>query len=223
MRAAARSEKDNEVDFAEDRKMSTNTMIGIAIVILLHIFLVYALVSGLATSAIDVIKKPLEIKIIQAPPAPPPAPPPMTPPPPQLTTPPPPYIPPPIIQVQQPPPPPVFAVTTSVKPPPPAQMAPPPAAPAPSTDVGVVCPNVGSIAGRLADSFQDIAESDSIDSATVVVRFSISADGTVSGARIVSSTDPGVNELALQGIAQLHCNGQGQAVEVSAPFHFSTN
>jgi protein TonB len=202
-------------------------MIGIAIVILLHVFLVYALVSGLATSAVDIIKKPLEIKIIQAPPAPPPPPPQMTPPPPQLTTPPPPYIPPPLIQVQQPPPPPVFAVTTTVKPPPAAQPAPPPPAPAappaPSTDVGVVCPNVASIAGRLSDSFQDIAENDGIDSASVVVEFSISADGTVSGARIVSSTDAGVNELALQGIAQLHCNGQGQAVEVRAPFHFSTN
>lgn len=213
------------MDFAEDRKMSPNTMIGIAIVILLHVFLVYALVTGLATSAVEIIKKPLEIKIIQAPPTPPPAPPPMTPPPPQLTTPPPPYIPPPIIQVQQTPPPPVFAVTTSVKSPAPAQMAPPPAqaAPAPSTDVGIVCPNVGSIAGQLADGFQDIAQDEGIDSASVVVEFSISAGGAISGARIVSSTDPGVNELALQGVAQLHCNGQGQAVEVRAPFRFSTN
>ncbi len=213
------------MDFADDRKMSLNTMIGIAIVILLHVILVYALVSGLATSAIDVIKKPLEIKIIQAAAPPPPPPPAMTPPPPKLTIPPPPYIPPPIIQVQQPtPPPPVFAVTTSVKPPPPAQMAPAPPAPAaPSTDVGVVCPNIGSIAGRLADSFQDIADNDSIDSASVVVEFSIGPGGQVSGAHVVSSTFPGVNELALEGVAQLRCNGQGQTVEVRAPFSFRTN
>ncbi len=212
------------VDFTDDRRVSLNKMVGIGLVLLLHVFLVYALVTGLASSVVDVIKKPLEIKIIQAPPAPPPPPPTMTPPPPpQLTTPPPPYIPPPLIQVQQTPPPPVFAVTTSVKPPAPAQMAPPPAAPAPSTDVGVVCPNIGSIAGQLADSFQDIADNDSIASASVVVEFSIGPGGQVNDAHVVSSTFPGVNELALQGVAQLHCNGQGQTVEVRAPFFFKTN
>ena len=215
------------MDFAEDRKMSTNTMVGIAIVILLHVFLIYALVTGLATSVVDVIKKPLEIKIIQAPLAPPPPPPAMrTPPPPKLTTPPPPYIPPPIIQLQQPtPPPPVIAVTTSVKPPAPVQMvAPAPPTPAaPSTNVGVVCPNVGAVAGQLSDSFQDIATADGIDSASVVVQFTISPGGDISGARIVSSTAPDVDELALQGVSSLHCQGQGQTVVVRAPFHFSTN
>jgi protein TonB len=213
------------VDFAEDRKMSTNTMVGIAIVILLHVFLVYALVTGLATSVVDVIKKPLEIKIIQAPLVPPPPPPVNTPPPPKLTTPPPPYIPPPVIQIQQPtPPPPVIAVTTSVKPPAPVQMAAPPApAAAPSTNVGVVCPNVGAVAGQLSDSFQDIATADGIDSASVVVQFTISPGGDISGARIVSSTVPDVDSLALQGVRALHCEGQGQTVVVSAPFHFSTN
>jgi protein TonB len=214
------------VDFAEDRKMSLNRMIGIGLVILLHIMLVYALVSGLATSAIDVIKKPLEIKIIQAAATPPPPPQVTPPPPPQLTTPPPPYIPPPIIQVQQPtPPPPVFAVTTTVRPPPaPTAPAPAPvAAPAPSTSVSVVCPNVGTIAGDLSNSFQDIANSDGIDSASVVVEFTISPSGQISDARIVSSNAADVDSLALQGVQQLKCIGQGQTVEVRAPFSFSTN
>ncbi len=213
------------MDFADDRKMSVNTMVGIAIVILLHVFLVYALVTGLATSVVDVIKKPLEIKIIQAPLAPPPPPPAMrTPPPPKLTTPPPPYIPPPLIEIQQPtPPPPVIAVTTSVKPPAPVAVAPAPAPAAPSTNVGVVCPNVGAVASDLSNSFQDIASSDGIDSASVVVQFTISPGGDISGARIVSSTVPDVDALALQGVRALRCEGQGQTVVVSAPFHFSTN
>jgi protein TonB len=213
------------VDFADERKMSMNTMVGIAIVILLHVFLVYALVTGLATSVVDVIKKPLEIKIIQAPLAPPPPPPAMnTPPPPKLTTPPPPYIPPPLIQIQQPtPPPPVIAVTTSVKPPAPVTLAAPPTQAAPSTNVGVVCPNVGAVAGQLSDSFQDIANNDGIDSASVVVQFTISPGGEISDPRIVSSTLPDVDALALQGVRALRCEGQGQTVEVSAPFHFSTN
>jgi protein TonB len=212
------------MDFTEDSKMSVNRMIGIGLVILLHVLLVYVLVSGLATSAIDVIKKPLEIKIIQAA-APPPPPPVMTPPPPKLTIPPPPYIPPPLIQVQQPtPPPPVFAVTTTAKPPPPAPMhaAPAPAAPAPSSSVTAVCPNVGSIAGQLQDGFQDIANNDGIDSATVVVGFTVSADGVISGAHIVSSSAADVDGLALQGVQGLRCEGQGQAIEILAPFKFST-
>jgi protein TonB len=208
-----------EVDFAEDRKMSANRMIGIGIVLLLHVLLIYALVTGLATSAIDIIKKPLEIKIISAPPAPPPPPTVTPPPPPRLTTPPPPYIPPPLIQVQQTPPPPVFAVTTSVKPAAPSKMAPA----APNTSVSAVCPNVGSIAGQLQDSFQQIADSDGLTSANVVVGFTISANGAISGAHIVSSNAADVDGLALQGVRGLHCNGQGQAVEVLAPFRFSTN
>jgi len=209
------------VDFADDSKMSLNRMIGIGAVILLHILLIYALISGLATSAIDVIKKPLEIKIITAPPAPPPPPQAPPPPPPQLTTPPPPYIPPPLIQVQQPTPPPaVFAITTSVKPPPAFTRAAPP--PAPSTSVTAICPNVGSIAGQLEDSFQDIADNDGISSASVVVEFTISADGQISDARIASSTAADVDQLALQGVQSLRCNGQGQAVKVYAPFQFST-
>lgn len=215
------------VEFAEDRKMSANQMIGIGIVILLHVLLIYALVSGLATSAIDVIKKPLEIQIISAPPAPPPPATVTPPPPPQLTTPPPPYIPPPIIQVQQTPPPPVFAVTTSVKPAAPVKMAPaataPAAASAPSTSVSVVCPNVGSIAGQLQDSFQQIADSDGLNSANVVVGFTISPRGDVTGAHIVSSNAADVDALALQGVQGLKCSGQGQAVQVLAPFSFTTN
>ncbi len=210
------------MNFADDRKMNMGTMIGIGIVILLHFFLVYALVSGLATSVVDVIKKPLEIKIIEASP-PPPAPPPMTPPPPpRLVTPVLPYVPPPVIQVQQANPPPAIAVTTTVKPPPPAQAPPAPAAP-PAVDVAVVCPNIGTIAGQLSDSFQDIADTDDLTSAFVVVAFSIGPHGEISGAHIVSSTSPDVNQLALRGIATLHCTGQGQTVQVRAPFRFSTN
>ncbi len=211
------------MDFADNQKMSTGKMVGIGIVILLHILLVYALVSGLATSAVNIITKPLAVKVIQAQLAPPPPPPQAPPPPPQLTAPPPPYIPPPLIQTQQPVTPPVFAVTSAVKPTAPQQVAPPPAAPAPSTSVSVACPNVGTIAGQLSDSFQQIAEDDGISSAKVVVQFSIDPTGRVSGAHVVSSSDPGVDSLALEGIAKLRCSGQGQTVQVTAPFAFQTN
>ena len=160
-------------------------MIGIGLVVLLHVFLVYALVSGLASSAIDVIKKPLEIKIIQAPPPPPPPPEIIKPPPPPaMVTPPPPYIPPPLIQLQQPPPPPPIAVVTTVKPVAPTKMTPPaPPGPAPpSTAVGEVCPNIGSVGGQLEDSFQQIADNEGLSESHVTVEFTVSPAGVISGA-----------------------------------------
>ncbi|MFZ6747332.1 energy transducer TonB, partial [Undibacterium sp. JH2W] len=75
---------------------------GLGLVILFHILVVWALVSGLARKAMEVVIKPLETKIVEEvkPPPPPPDTPP--PPPPKLLAPPPPFIPPPEVQVQQP-------------------------------------------------------------------------------------------------------------------------
>ncbi len=204
------------MDFGDSTPMSRNKAIGIGIVIVLHIFLVYALVSGLATSAVSLIKKPLEIKIVQAaPPPPPPAAPP--PPPPVLTAPPPPYIPPPIVQVQQPPQQkPVFAVTSSAKPTGSTAMA-------HAVSIGVVCPNITQISQALSDAFQNISDSEGVNSANVVVEFSVTASGAVVNPHVVSSTFPGVNQLALQGVGMLSCRGQGQTVLVRAPFDFEAN
>ncbi len=85
---------------------------GIALVIILHIIIGYALVSGLARKVVEVIKAPIETKIIEEIKKPPPDAPP--PPPPKLATPPPPFIPPPEINIQVPqvtPPPTITTVT----------------------------------------------------------------------------------------------------------------
>jgi len=88
---------------------------GVSFVILLHVGLVYALANGLGHKAIEVLKQPLETKIIQETKIKPPETPP--PPPPKLAAAPPPFIPPPEIPVQQvAPPPTAIAVTTTVKP-----------------------------------------------------------------------------------------------------------
>jgi protein TonB len=204
------------MDYGAEPKLSRNTVISIGLVILLHVLLVYAIVSGLATSVIAVVKKPLETKIISAPPPPPPPPPPVVLPPPTLAPPPPPYVPPPLIQVQQPPQQ-VFAVTTQVKPP-----APTPTAPkaAPSTNVTVVCPNVGTVASQLQDQFGQISDTTGINSGHVTVQFTISPDGAVSNATVVSSSSPVLNGMALSGTRALSCRGQGQTVTVIAPFEF---
>jgi len=123
---------------------------GLAVVVVLHLLIGYALVSGLARKAVEVIKKPLEATIIQEVKIPPPPPPPLKikPPeakaPPKVQAPPPPFVPPPEI-----PAPPVEAppvITTTPTPPPEpvviAPLPPPVEAPKPSgrADIGVACP-----------------------------------------------------------------------------------
>ena len=207
------------MDFAGDRRPSTGKIVGIIAVLLLHVFLIYALVSGLATSAVEMIKKPLEIKIIKATPPPPPPPPKVVlPPPPPLAAPPPPYVPPPLIHIQAPPQT-VFAITTTKKP-----TAPPATAPAaPNTNVGVVCPNVVQIAGNLSRLFGRISQETGVNRANVTVEVTISPTGQVSSPRIVSSSSGAMNDLAIRGAAQLNCKGQGQAVNVMVPFEFRSS
>jgi periplasmic protein TonB len=73
---------------------------SITAVVALHILLGWAMVSGLARKVVEVIKQPLDTKIIEEMKKPPPDTPP--PPPPKLATPPPPFIPPPEINIQVP-------------------------------------------------------------------------------------------------------------------------
>lgn len=101
---------------------------GFFAVILLHVVLVYALVHGLARKIVEVVRPPLETKIIEEVKPPPPDKPP-PPPPPKLAAPPPPFIPPPEVQVQVPQAAaPTITAVTRVKP---SEPVPPPARPAP--------------------------------------------------------------------------------------------
>lgn len=95
---------------------------GFIAVVLLHVVLVYALVNGLARKIVEVVRAPLETKIIEEVKAPPPDKPP-PPPPPKLAAPPPPYIPPPEVQVQAPQAVPTITAVTRVQP---SEPVPPP-------------------------------------------------------------------------------------------------
>jgi protein TonB len=129
----------------------TRRTIGWAVVVLVHVVVGWALVSGTARRGLEIIKKPLEAAVIQEviiPPPPPPPPKEIKPPEPKVApkveAPPPPYVPPPevtppttsapsIQSVQTPPP-----VMAPIAPPPPP--APPAAAPAGRQEMGVACP-----------------------------------------------------------------------------------
>jgi periplasmic protein TonB len=123
---------------------------GIVIVVVIHVLLAWAVVSGTAKKGLEIIKKPLEAVVIQEVIIPPPPPPPVKEiKPPEVKAPkveappPPPFVPPPEVAPQQTTAPAIASVATP--PPTPAVIAPPPAdTPAPAkpsrSDIGVACP-----------------------------------------------------------------------------------
>ena len=115
------------MNYAQQSRNPSKHLVSIGIVILLHLLIVWGLMSGLARKVVQVIKAPIETKIIEE--VKPPPPPPERielPPPPKFTPPPPAYVPPPEVQVQTPPPP---QQTITVTPTPPPPEPPPPVAP----------------------------------------------------------------------------------------------
>ena len=139
------------MDYRFQTRDPSRRLKGIAIVVVLHAFLGYALVSGLARKGLNFVKKPLEAVVIQEviiPPPPPPPPPKKIEKPvvmPKLDAPPPPYVPPPDVTPQVSSNAPAIQ-STQVVPTAPAVIAPPPPPAAPvavgpkRTTIGVACP-----------------------------------------------------------------------------------
>ena len=119
------------MDYAQQQRQPTKHLVGFGIVVALHVLLGWALVNGLARKMVEVIKGPIETKIIEEI-KPPPPPPENLPPPPKLPPPPPSFVPPPEVQIANPAPAPSITVTRVAPPPTPVTIAPaPPPAPAP--------------------------------------------------------------------------------------------
>src|SRR5207302_3524791 len=117
-------------------KSSSRPVIALVAVGIFHVVLIYALIHGLARKIVEVVRAPLETKIIEEVKRPPPEQPPPPPHPPGRATRPPPFIPPPEVQIQVPvqlPP-----TITAVVPTPPAVPIPPPPAPAQQRTAAVV-------------------------------------------------------------------------------------
>jgi protein TonB len=172
------------VNYAERERNLAKHMPSIAAVVALHIVIGYALVTGLARKVVEVIKAPIETKIIEEIKKPPPDIPP-PPPPPKLAAPPPPFIPPPEINIQIPqvtPPPTITTVTTT----------PPPPGPPPVIQPQVVAPPQPAVrrnyaaAYRVEPVFPRQAQKDGT-SGRVVAHVVVAANGTVQEVRIISS------------------------------------
>ncbi|MFG5406844.1 energy transducer TonB [Piscinibacter sakaiensis] len=156
-------------------------MVGITVVILFHVLLVYALVTGLAKKVVQVVVAPIETKVIEEVKKPPPPPEVVVPPPPKLEAPPPPFIPPPEVQITAPPPPqPTITATTPVAPP-----APPAPAPKPA----------GPIAAGVACSKMQVPEMPAVNTD---VQGSLFVIATVKGGRV---TDVQIERNTLRGVA----------------------
>ena len=203
------------MDYAQQQRQPGKHLTGITVVLVLHAVLGYALINGLATKVMDVIKQPLETKIIEEVKKPPP---PDTPPPPppkmvQLL---PTFVPPPEVQISAPAAPVVFANPTTTAPP----VYAPPAPPAPvatQVSVGVACPNSQAIRQEIKYPVQ--ARKDGLQG-EVLVEFTLSATGEIKDIEIKSSTNRAFNSVSINATRQFKCSAQARDVRVQVPYSF---
>ena len=174
------------MDYAQQQRSWGKHAPSIMLVVALHLAIGYALVTGLARKVVEVIKAPLETKIIEEIKKPPPDTPP--PPPPKLAAPPPPFIPPPEINIQVP----VIAqpnvittVTTTPPPPGPPPVAQPQVAPQPAVR------REYKAAYRVDPVFPRQAQREGI-SGRVIAHVVVQPNGSVSEVRIISAAPPRV-------------------------------
>jgi protein TonB len=194
------------LDYAQQQRQPGKHAVGIGIVLALHLVLGWALVNGLAQRLVEVIKSPLETKIIEEVKPPPPPPPENLPPPPKFAPPPPSFVPPPEVNVNPPPMVQPTITTTQVAPPPapvtvvaaPAVVAAPPAPP--------------RVAARPAISNLDSCKPEYPAAAlraeatgSTKIRFVIGADGKLQSSEITKSSGASREHKALdrQALQQL--------------------
>lgn len=189
-----------------DQQMSGNRIIAIILVVLIHLALGYALITGLAYSAVsNIVERVTTIDIEE----PEPEEPEEEPPPPEpVDAPPPPVAPPPPINVAVAPPP--IRTQVTIPPPapprlivpPPAPVAPPapPAPPAPSQARGVTPDGQSRWAARIQENYPATAVRREIEG-SVGVTVQIGTDGRVTGCTVSRSSGESVlDEAACQGM-----------------------
>jgi protein TonB len=189
------------MDFARQQRDPTRHLIGITFVIVLHALVLWAMVSGLARKAVEVIKKPITATIIEEIKAPPPPPPPppkkvvdVPPPPSALPQPyvPPPDIAPPVVQsaptitavTPEPPPKQEYKIEAPPPPPPPKVEAPPAPPPKPAVRRGI------TPVAREDPVYPRAAIRAGIDKGRVLARVNIDEQGNVTDVIIVSADPP---------------------------------
>ncbi|HQR20360.1 MAG TPA: energy transducer TonB [Burkholderiaceae bacterium] len=209
------------MNYAEQQRNPGRHAVGITVVVLLHVLIVYALVTGLARTVVEVVKGPIDVKVIEEIIKKPPPPPEVVPPPPKMSAPPPPFIPPPEVNIAQPvtQAPTITAVTQEA---PPAAHAPviqkaPEAAPPAVRSARVVCPNYMEVMSSISYPREAIKEN---LEGEVVIEFTVTASGQVKDTVIKSSTNRVFNRASMAVVSELKCQGQGQDIRAQAPISF---
>ncbi len=182
------------MDYGEQQRNPGKHAVGISIVIGLHIALGYALVTGLAQRMVEVIRAPIETKIIEEVKPPPPPPPENLPPPPKFAPPPPSFVPPPEVNVNPPPTPAPTITTTTVAPPPQAvHVTPAPTAPAapPAPPRAAARPAIANVqaCAPTSDDYPLAARREEA-TGTTKIQFTVGPDGKLVNAAIVKSSGP---------------------------------
>jgi protein TonB len=195
------------LDYAEQQRNPGKHLIGISVVLALHLVLGWALMNGLAQRLVEVIKAPIETKIIEEVKPPPPPPPENLPPPPKFAPPPPSFVPPPEVNVNPQPQAPSITVTREQPPPtaitvapaPPAPVA-PPAPPAPPKAQARPAIANASACAPTGDDYPNAAKRAEA-TGTTRVRFTIGADGKLTSAEVVKSAGSSREHKLLDRVA----------------------
>jgi periplasmic protein TonB len=174
------------------RQASSARLVGAGLVVLLHVGIIYALVTGLAHRVVDVVHAPIETKIIdevreERPPPPPP--------PPEFTPPPPAFVPPPEIHIEPPPPPKSTAITvvTPEKP-----LAPPPP-PVPVAEGVRIMPKID--AKRSQEPEYPPTSRRLGEQGSLVLQVLVDTDGRVLDTKLVQSSGfERLDQAALDGV-----------------------
>jgi protein TonB len=214
------------MNFSQQQADPRRHFAGMSFVFLFHAFIVYALVTGLAKKVVDVVRAPIETKVIEEIKKPPPPPEILVPPPPILAAPPPPFIPPPEVQIATPPPmQPTITATTPT--PPPATnitpIAPPvvaaaPAAAAPPVSASVVCANFTTVMGDAA--FPKEAARQGLDKGEATIQFTLGPNGEIKDLKTVRASHPIFARNSIRLAGEYKCQGQGRDVIVQQSFGY---
>lgn len=190
------------MDYAQQQRNPGKHIVGFGIVVAMHVLLGWGLLTGLAQRMVEVIRAPIETKIIEEVKPPPPPPPENLPPPPKFAPPPPSFVPPPEVQVQLPSTP-APTITVTVTPPPPAPPvriapppppvvvvappAPPPPAPPPPPRVAVRTEPKLNFNACAKPEYPNAARRSGAEG-SVIVAYTMDTTGTISEASVVKSS-----------------------------------
>jgi periplasmic protein TonB len=211
------------MDYAQQQRDPTKHAIGVGFVVLVHVLVIWALLSGLGSAIVAVVKKPLTATIIEELKLPPPPPPPpkkivetKTPPPPTTFVP-PPDIPVPTISTA-----PTITATTAVVPEVPHVIA-PPAPPAPPPPKPAIRRGVTRISGDNPE-YPKAAMREGINKGRVVARMNIDEKGNVTEVTIFSSDPPRVFDRAvITALKDWKFSAEGDKYIAEVELNFTAN